>query len=287
MRRYVNTPTGQMVRGVVEWVAGMRRNGLITGPAGLGKTHALREAANQDRRAVFVTATPAQKSLRGTMIMVLEAFGYSSHNETTASMHQVLASHLPGRAREGRYLIVDEAQILPADGMRQILVYSDHHEDPLPVIFAGNEYALKKTRANAAAFDQIISRMAMRRQIAGITSGDIDAFCGRLECRRARRLRRHASLRRGQELPRAGRASERCAQPGRCEGIDQAASHQGRACGSLRAGAGEAARRRDGGSVTMKRYRDFNLSQLSRSQLEDFCYLFIDVNNAFGGTLWR
>jgi len=148
-----------MVSEAVGLVATGRMNALITGPAGVGKTEALAEAARRDKRAVMVTVTPAEKSMRSVLALVMEAFAFDTYNSDLASMAEVLRHRLPDRAAVGSYLIVDEAGILGGDSMRQLLTYSDNHDFPLPIIFAGNEHSLKRTRANAAAFDQIMSRM--------------------------------------------------------------------------------------------------------------------------------
>ncbi len=177
MRRYVDTPTARLVLGAAEWSADSRQNVLITGPAGVGKTHALKEAARRDKRAVLITMAPARHSMRGVLSMVLEAFRLDSSSMHIGAMADVLDHRMPYEAAAGRYLVVDEAQLLPAGAMRQLLTYSDHDEWPLPIVLAGNEHALKKTRANAAAYDQIRSRMTKHVQIRAMSTGDVEAFC--------------------------------------------------------------------------------------------------------------
>ena len=103
MRRFVDTPTAQMVLGVVNTVANGRVNALITGPAGMGKTEVLKEAARRDKRAAMITATPAEKSLRAVLSLVLEVFDLSAFQDSdTALMAAALRHELPNRAARGR-----------------------------------------------------------------------------------------------------------------------------------------------------------------------------------------
>lgn len=177
MRRYIDTPTARIVRDNVQWAAKVSNNLLITGPAGIGKTAALNEVLRQDKRAVLITITPAQRAIGPVLSMVTEGFGYSSHSLSISALHGLLSECLPYEAAAGRHLMVDEAQLLPADAMRQLLTYSDRTDWPLTIVFAGNEHALKRTRANAAGYDQIRSRIGKHVQIKGISSGDIEGFC--------------------------------------------------------------------------------------------------------------
>jgi len=174
MTRFVETPTARSMRQLAEWAILAGCVVLLSGPAGVGKTAALAEIARRDRRAALLTMTPAQRSMRGTLVGVAAAFEWQCSRQHIWDIDDVLKSLVPGAVEAGRYLVVDEAQLLHHDVQRQLLSYYDAFG--LPIIFAGNDHALKKTRANAAAFDQIASRIAKHLRIKGITAGDIDAF---------------------------------------------------------------------------------------------------------------
>lgn len=100
--------------------------------------------------------------MKAVLTMVMDVFGLDTGTNHVLSMVETLRRRLPDRAADGRYLIVDEAQFLAGDVMRQLLTYADHREAPLPIVFAGNEHTLKKTHANFAAFDQIETRIGFR-----------------------------------------------------------------------------------------------------------------------------
>lgn len=173
--RFVATPNAVRIRQEVEWATLARVNILISGPAGTGKTAALTEITRNDMKAALLTITPAQKSMRGTLTLVASAFEWHFNRQHVWQIDGILMDLLPDAAKAGHYLIVDEAQLLHFEAQRQLLAYSDAFG--LPIIFAGNDYVLKKTRANAVAYDQIESRITKHIRIKGITAGDIDAFC--------------------------------------------------------------------------------------------------------------
>lgn len=172
--RYVPTPTASVIFNHVERARLVRCNILITGAAGVGKTAALTFIARADRKAAMMTATPARRSMRATLLGVTDAFGWPHDRQHISDVDDVLRNRLPDAIEAGRYLVVDEAQLLHHDVHRQLLHYYDAFG--LPIVFAGNEHVLKKTRVNAAAFDQIASRIATHVRLKGITAGDIDAF---------------------------------------------------------------------------------------------------------------
>ncbi len=172
--RFVDTPTARLIRQQVQWATLARCNILITGPAGVGKTAALEAMVRGDRKAAMMTVTPARRSMRAALAGVTAAFGWAHDRQHIPDIDDVLRTRLTGIADDGRYLIVDEAQLLHHDVHRQLLTY--HDQFGLPIVFAGNDHALKRTRANEAAYDQIASRIAKHVRIRALMPGDIDAF---------------------------------------------------------------------------------------------------------------
>jgi hypothetical protein len=185
MMDFVETPTARTIFQEVEFAVSTGNHCLITGRAGVGKTAALTELARRDRRAAYMTMLPAQASLRGVIRAAGAAFG---HDCTRQHIYQIDEDFryrvLPLIVEQERYLIVDEAQMLPLLAVRQLQAYADHAQlygmGSMPIVFAGNEFTLKRTRANAEGHDQIISRIGNGHRplhIKGISAGDVEAFC--------------------------------------------------------------------------------------------------------------
>jgi hypothetical protein len=173
--RFVETELARDVREAVEWACLRRWPIVVTGPAGIGKTTALAELARSNDRAAFVSITPGHKSMRQMLAMICDAFGSQVDRYQIHDLADVLDYRLPIAAENGRFLIVDEVQLLGGQELLQLVKYSELFL--LPVVLAGNEYALKKTRANAAAFDQVESRIGRFVRFKGVTEGDLAAFC--------------------------------------------------------------------------------------------------------------
>lgn len=171
--RFVDTPTSRLIRQQVEWATLARCNVLVTGPAGVGKTASLTEIAASDPKAAMMTVTPARQSMRAVLTDVTKAFGWVINRQHIPDIDDVLRTRLT-YGDLGRYLIVDEAQLLHHDVHRQLLSY--HDQFGLPLIFAGNDYTLKKTRSNGAAYDQIATRIAKHVRVKAVSPGDVDAF---------------------------------------------------------------------------------------------------------------
>ncbi len=173
--RFVETESFREVSEAVDFALRTRWPIVITGPAGVGKTAAISEIAHRDPRAAFVTIMPSSKSMRALLRMACEAFGFWTERSYRDDLHDILRHQLPGAAEGGRFLIVDEVQLLGGLEVLELVKFSELYR--LPVVLAGNEYAVKRTRANAAAFDQVSSRVGRWLRFRGVSETDLIAFC--------------------------------------------------------------------------------------------------------------
>jgi DNA transposition AAA+ family ATPase len=172
--RMVETQTANIIR---ERVAAAIRSAdpiAILGPSGIGKTTVLAAIARGQAGARFVTVQPALNSMFNVLSMIADAFGAAVMKRYPGELADILSYHMPDAVERGDFLILDEVQTMPANVLRQVLTLNDLFR--LPIILAGNEYALKRTRANAAAFDQIDSRTD-KLHLSGSSEADVQAFC--------------------------------------------------------------------------------------------------------------
>ena len=169
MKGFVETSISRHIADGVAYSRDACATTSISGPPGIGKTFALQHIAERDRNAVYWSVPQARTTLKSALKAILDAFGYNIYRrEHTDRLWDILEDMLPGEARLGYYLIVDEAQRLDLNILVEIVDFPARFG--LPVIIAGNSELLKRTRSHGAAFDQIASRCAknviLRRPLA-------------------------------------------------------------------------------------------------------------------------
>jgi DNA transposition AAA+ family ATPase len=106
------------------------------------------------------------------MKLIADAFGIFVHDRGRNS-YDVYASITMGvqeRAAAGKYLIVDEAQRLHLDTLREIFDLWEYYG--LPIILCGNNEVAKKTRTGASTFDQISSRIGKEVSLTVLEPND-------------------------------------------------------------------------------------------------------------------
>jgi DNA transposition AAA+ family ATPase len=146
----------------------------IIGEPGVGKTTALAHLATTHPDIAFITAMPTNRRLKTFLAAMVDAFGIRTDAKFASDFASELERALPQLAGRGWSLIVDEVQVLDSDAVFQLCKYAELFR--LQVIFAGNSHALKRTRANASAIEQIRSRVSTWVTIDGVTEADIVEF---------------------------------------------------------------------------------------------------------------
>jgi DNA transposition AAA+ family ATPase len=129
---------------------------VVRGPAGMGKSSSIAHLSGEIDGIRYFEVLQGVRSIQALLDCVSGAFERSP----TPLRHM---PDLLGRLRqEASYrrvcLVVDEVQRAGADGIRMLLSINEHCG--IPVVLVGNNAALKRTRANEAAYDQIEDRVA-------------------------------------------------------------------------------------------------------------------------------
>lgn len=173
-RRFIETPTSRLIRGLLERSRERPEPCLIVGVPGIGKTATIEDIAASDPFARIVTPTPATARNKPFLQDVAGAFHYSTWRKSTPELQSLLWEGLPARAEEGQYLIIDEAQTLDLDASRSAL--HPWERARLPEAFVGNPAVLKRTRVADPAFKQFADRLHNQLVIPGPTEKDVDSF---------------------------------------------------------------------------------------------------------------
>lgn len=151
---------------------------LVVGEPGQGKTTAL-QAVAAECGAAHCEVSQAATTFKGMYRLVLEAYGCGIDKHHVAELADRLRWQLdpkdgpiarqmeyelnPSSCRRIRPLFVDEYQNLPARILRELLHYHEHSDFGL--VLVGNRERLAQTRRDAAALEQIESRIGMRFRI--------------------------------------------------------------------------------------------------------------------------
>ncbi len=158
MKRHVETSIFREIVASVGYAREARQAVAISGPAGLGKTHALTWLAERESSVAYWSVPNARSSVRAATKAIINAFGCSIDHEHTDQLWEYLTTIVQGPASAGDVLLIDEAQRLSLNILLDIVDFPERYG--FPVVIAGNDELLKRTRVTSGAFDQISSRCA-------------------------------------------------------------------------------------------------------------------------------
>ncbi len=162
------------VTAVVEYAHRQRDIGVLYGPAGIGKTTALRAYQEITPQTLYITANQTLSGSRAILEEILQQLGKPEAGSARRMM-QTIVNTLKD---SGRLLIIDEAQHLSLRALETVRAIYD--ECGIAVILAGNESVYgNMTGKSAAPFAQLYSRVGIQRSLSGkVRMNDIAAVLG-------------------------------------------------------------------------------------------------------------
>jgi DNA transposition AAA+ family ATPase len=98
-----------MIYGVAKWVQKINAIGLVTGPAGCGKTICAQAVRAETPGAIFITVTTASQSKLAVLESLVRAMRITGITLTAKGYESLLIERLTGT---NRLIIVDEAHKL-------------------------------------------------------------------------------------------------------------------------------------------------------------------------------
>ena len=155
---------------------------LIYGPAGSGKTTALKHYSQQNNGVIYVEADGTIKNPHGILMLILSTMGEDTKG-TTAAMMQRLVRMLTGT---NRLIIIDEAQHMTTKAFDVIRALND--KAGVGLVYAGNPDILRRMYGRQEEeLDQLYSRIGYKcalknnytkAEISGIFKGyNFDEAC--------------------------------------------------------------------------------------------------------------
>lgn len=164
---FIETSIARRVFGIINLARRRGENAVIVGEPGVGKTRAFnayRNAFSDD--AVLMTINRFNGSTpRRLFAQLAETLGIWKSG-TIADLH----SRLLGYPLEHKVLLLDEAQNLSPESIRELLNLE------MPVILCGNREVLKSVSHETGPLAQIGDRIGLREEIDCIPSEDADAI---------------------------------------------------------------------------------------------------------------
>jgi len=167
---FVETTISRRIFAIIDVARERGENAAIVGEPGVGKTRALNEYIKRHDGTYFLTVDSLSgNALRALMRDIFERIGLYSRGGI-ADMQRVLKQY----DFSGVCLIIDEAQNLKLQALREILNFNDH--TGISVVFCGNHDVLKRVNVETGPLAQISDRIGLREEIQCIPSEDADAI---------------------------------------------------------------------------------------------------------------
>lgn len=170
---FVETSVSGLIFGVIGRCMTFRKNGLVIGAPGIGKTKTLKEALRRSDRleGPNVGLVTVSATIGGSTMALFEELAPHLGVRPATSIAQTMR-RLSKDACFRPVMIFDEAQNLTLKSARELLFISE--EANVQMLFVGNDEVLKLVNSQQAAIQQIARRLPFREEIGCIVDQDAD-----------------------------------------------------------------------------------------------------------------
>jgi DNA transposition AAA+ family ATPase len=145
---------------------------LMTGPSGAGKTSKLRDLANENNEMLYMVLDAATRSPSAVLRRLSNLLGGISHSMSTSDRVDVLAERL---RRYYKLLIVDDCHFASWEGFE--ILRCIHDQTGAGLLLVGQPRTIDAMLGRPdklLLFDQLLSRIALRRHLNTITRRDVE-----------------------------------------------------------------------------------------------------------------
>jgi DNA transposition AAA+ family ATPase len=176
--RFVETATSKLITSHINEICYARTVGAIVAPPGTGKSYTAQCISDSNPDALYIQATELTartKPLLKEIGKVLKGSYYFNQHRSADDLYNELKSCL---SETNYFLLIDEAQNIEASTVRLLLTLNDNPDLRIPIVFIGNRYFLRRTKAASFALDQILSRGIKDRtlEMDGASWRDVEAI---------------------------------------------------------------------------------------------------------------
>ncbi|MDY7035550.1 MAG: AAA family ATPase [Thermodesulfobacteriota bacterium] len=167
---FCNTKPAILIWEVLQYCDSKCKMGVALAPSGTGKTEACKEYKRSNPATVFVTADISTRSLGSVMRLIAGHTGASKRPSISENLQNCIDKLKGSR----RLLIIDDAHFLSWESFE--FVRKIHDCAGIGVVYIGQERMyeqMKGVSGKAYLFDQIYSRIAIKRDRFGIKKSDV------------------------------------------------------------------------------------------------------------------
>lgn len=165
---FCETTIAKAVRNTIVQARQLGFNAALVGPPGIGKSWACSQYAKAAPGTYMFTASASTGRAAKLIFEQLCAHFDVSGGGGFAAIQQRLFHY----DLSGRVVIIDEAQNLNLQGIRELLYLSDLAH--MSVVFCGNPEVLKRASVDTGSFAQIGSRIPFRTELPSLQPEDAD-----------------------------------------------------------------------------------------------------------------
>jgi DNA transposition AAA+ family ATPase len=167
---FIETTIASRVFGIINLAKTRSENAAIIGEPGVGKTRAVNAYVQRHDGSYLMTVNAITgNALRDLLRELASLLGIHVSGSIANTLRQMLAYDFTGRV-----LIIDEAQNLKLQAIRELLNLHDHAG--MSIVFCGNRDVLKRVNVEHGPLAQISDRVGLREQIECIPAEDADAI---------------------------------------------------------------------------------------------------------------
>ncbi|MFH1985369.1 MAG: AAA family ATPase [Pseudomonadota bacterium] len=175
-RAFCKTQAAIQIWEVLQYCDQKQKMGAALAPSGTGKTETCKEYKRQNRATVFVTADITTRAPSQILRRIIDKVGGVGRRTSISDFLQSLIDKL----RDSRRLvIIDDAHFLKWEAFE--LVRKLHDCARVGIVYCGQEMMYEQMRGQsdrAYLFDQIYSRIAIKRDKFTIQKKDVKAVAG-------------------------------------------------------------------------------------------------------------
>lgn len=167
--QFQNTIPSRHMFEVLQFCDQKGKMGVILAPSGTGKTETCKEYKRKNRGTIFVTADISTRRIGAVLSLLISRIGGSAQRTISDTLHYII-----NRMKDSkRLIIIDDAHFLTWEAYEAIRKI--HDCAGVGVVYVGQERLYDQMRgaeSKAYLFDQIYSRIAIKRDKFNITKKD-------------------------------------------------------------------------------------------------------------------